>query len=133
MAQRPLLCAEPTTPTFGWWYAEHRLALCNWELEAADAVAPHTGVRLPLQQMNIFARYLLNQGDAADGRHNPIVDWIWWAWNDNSGDTGGIVSDSAFRTPAQHAISQHSNALLHHDGAPHLLLQQACPHREQAC
>jgi hypothetical protein len=42
--------------------------------------------------MNIFARYLLNQGDAADGKHNPIVDWIWWAWNDNSGDTGGVVS-----------------------------------------
>ena len=43
--------------------------------------------------MNIFAKYLLNQADAADGKHNPIVDWIWWAWNDNSGDTGGIVSN----------------------------------------
>ena len=98
-------------------------------------MAPDTRVRLPLQQMNIFARYLLNQGDAADDKHNPIVDWIWWAWNDNSGDTGGIVSDVAFRTPAQHTISQHSKALLQreHEGALHLLLQQACPRREQAC
>ena len=65
-----------------------------WSLLRGDATAPHGTVHLPLQQMNIFAKYLLNQADAADGKHNPIVDWIWWAWNDNSGDTGGIVSAS---------------------------------------
>ncbi|DBB06710.1 TPA: hypothetical protein ACH3X1_012211 [Trebouxia sp. C0004] len=43
------------------------------------------------QQMADFALYLNNQGAGNDGQHNPISSWFWWAWNANSGDTGGIV------------------------------------------
>jgi hypothetical protein len=38
-----------------------------------------------------FQNYLLNTGAAADGRHNAIPNIIWWCWNENSGDTGGLV------------------------------------------
>jgi hypothetical protein len=82
-----------------------------------------------LQQMNIFAKYLLNQGDAADGKHNPIVDWIWWAWNENSGDTGGIVSKTLNPNPKpvfvrqpNILVTQHSDALLRCEGAAPLML-----------
>ncbi|KAL0031693.1 hypothetical protein WJX79_001570 [Trebouxia sp. C0005] len=43
------------------------------------------------QQMADFALYLNNQGAGNDGQHNAISSWFWWAWNANSGDTGGIV------------------------------------------
>ena len=36
-----------------------------------------------------------NTGAAADGKHAAITSWFWWAWNANSGDTGGIVSDQS--------------------------------------
>ena len=36
-------------------------------------------------------RCVLNAGDGNDGRHNKIESVFWWAWNANSGDTGGIV------------------------------------------
>ena len=39
-----------------------------------------------------MAKYLANQGDANDGRHNPIPHLFWWAWNSNSADTGGLVT-----------------------------------------
>lgn len=35
---------------------------------------------------------MLNKGAANDGLHQPIEHWMWWAWNANSGDTGGMVS-----------------------------------------
>lgn len=41
--------------------------------------------------MNLLIKYLNNEADANDGKHNSIDSWIWWAWNANSGDTGGIV------------------------------------------
>jgi hypothetical protein len=41
-----------------------------------------------------FKSYLLNTGSAADGRHNAIPNVIWWDWNDNSGDTGGLIDSS---------------------------------------
>ncbi len=37
--------------------------------------------------MNLFKDYFNN----ADGGHNTIDSWAWWAWNANSGDTGGVV------------------------------------------
>ena len=40
-----------------------------------------------------MATYLANTGAATDGRHNQIPHMFWWAWNANSGDTGGIVQD----------------------------------------
>jgi hypothetical protein len=44
------------------------------------------------QQMNALIKYLNNVGDAKDGKHESIDGWIWWSWNANSGDTGGLVS-----------------------------------------
>ncbi|KAL3142124.1 hypothetical protein ABBQ32_004742 [Trebouxia sp. C0010 RCD-2024] len=41
--------------------------------------------------MASFAKYLTNTGDGNDGKHNKIESVFWWAWNANSGDTGGIV------------------------------------------
>ena len=34
---------------------------------------------------------LLNAAEGNDGLHNKISNVFWWAWNANSGDTGGIV------------------------------------------
>ena len=36
---------------------------------------------------------LNNQGAANDGKHNPIPHLFWWAWNSNSADTGGLVTE----------------------------------------
>lgn len=47
-----------------------------------------------LQTMSDLAAYLNNQGAAADGAHAPITSWFYWAWNPDSGDTGGVVDDS---------------------------------------
>ncbi len=35
-----------------------------------------------------MARYMNNEGAAADGRHASMPDLIWWDWNADSGDTG---------------------------------------------
>ena len=40
-----------------------------------------------------MAQYLNNQGAANDGKHNPIPHLFWWAWNSNSADTGGLVTE----------------------------------------
>eukprot|EP00798_Chlamydomonas_sp_ICE-L_P006250 gene6250-2875_t len=41
-----------------------------------------------------FAKYLNGKGAAADGRHKSIGNWFYWCWNDNSGDTGGLIDSS---------------------------------------
>lgn len=33
----------------------------------------------------------MQSGAGKDGKHNAIGSVFWWAWNANSGDTGGIV------------------------------------------
>ena len=38
--------------------------------------------------------YMLNIGAAKDGRHNAMPSILYWAWNDNSGDTGGLVDST---------------------------------------
>ena len=40
-----------------------------------------------------LATYLNNTGAAADGRHIKLGDWIYWDWNPDSQDTGGLVDD----------------------------------------
>lgn len=40
--------------------------------------------------MNDFAAYITNSGAGKDGRHQALSGWIYWAWNSNSGDTGGL-------------------------------------------
>ncbi|CAL8461992.1 g1523 [Coccomyxa elongata] len=51
-----------------------------------------------IAMMSDMAKYLNNQDDANDGRHNPIPHLFWWAWNPNSADTGGLVSDPNWDT-----------------------------------
>lgn len=51
-----------------------------------------------IAMMADMAKYLNNQADANDGRHNPIPHLFWWAWNPNSADTGGLVSDPNWDT-----------------------------------
>lgn len=48
-----------------------------------------------LQCLADFALYINNTGSAVDGKHAAINSWFWWAWNANSGDTGGIVSGAS--------------------------------------
>jgi hypothetical protein len=45
---------------------------------------------LDVKMLNDFATYM--QTD--DGTHAAIPNMIWWCWNANSGDTGGIVADN---------------------------------------
>ncbi|MET0429807.1 MAG: cellulose binding domain-containing protein, partial [Microvirga sp.] len=33
------------------------------------------------------------------------IDWTWWSWNPNSGDTGGILADD-WNTPIQNKVTQ---------------------------
>jgi hypothetical protein len=46
-----------------------------------------------LQTMPDIASYLNNTGAAVDGHHAAIPNWFYWAWNANSGDTGGLVGN----------------------------------------
>lgn len=34
------------------------------------------------------------QGNAAQYAKQPASGWLWWAYNENSGDTGGIVQNN---------------------------------------
>lgn len=47
-----------------------------------------------LQSMPDIASYLNNSGGAADGKHHAIGNWFYWAWNADSGDTGGLVANN---------------------------------------
>lgn len=59
-----------------------------------------------------IAQWMANEGDAAEGyakepfmgaygnafpiysgKHATIDSWMWWVWNPNSDDTGGILGD----------------------------------------
>lgn len=37
------------------------------------------------------AAFALLQGGGAKYNSVPVNGWLWWAYNENSGDTGGIV------------------------------------------
>jgi hypothetical protein len=41
--------------------------------------------------------------DIASGQQG--IDWTWWSWNPNSGDTGGILADD-WTTPIQNKVTQ---------------------------
>lgn len=45
---------------------------------------------LDVAMLEDFAKYM--QADAPD--HAPVPNMIWWCWNANSGDTGGVVADN---------------------------------------
>lgn len=40
-----------------------------------------------------MALWMRNTGVGNDGQHNAVSGFFWWAWNANSGDTGGIVEN----------------------------------------
>jgi hypothetical protein len=43
--------------------------------------------------MEGLVQYFNNAGAGNDGRHTPITNWFFWAWNDNTpggGDTCGL-------------------------------------------
>jgi hypothetical protein len=46
------------------------------------------------QMLPDFAQYLNATGSGATGQHQAVSGWFWWAWNANSGDTGGLVGDN---------------------------------------
>jgi hypothetical protein len=46
-----------------------------------------------LQFLADMAKYMQGDVAAATYPHAPLVNLIWWDWNPNSGDTGGIVQD----------------------------------------
>ncbi|BDA41274.1 probable endoglucanase E1 [Coccomyxa sp. Obi] len=43
--------------------------------------------------MRDMAAYMQVDNEANDGMHAPIPHMVWWDWNPNSGDTGGLVND----------------------------------------
>lgn len=43
--------------------------------------------------MRDMAAYMRVDNEANDGLHAPIPHMVWWDWNPNSGDTGGLVND----------------------------------------
>ena len=47
-----------------------------------------------ITMMNDFANYLNNQKPANDNRHAAIPNWLYWSWNANSADTGGLVANN---------------------------------------
>jgi hypothetical protein len=57
---------------------------------------------LTFQGLVDMAGFLRADGGAADGRHQPVAGWLWWALNPNSNDTGGLVRDVA---PSRFLIS----------------------------
>jgi hypothetical protein len=45
------------------------------------------------QWLGEFAQFMACRGAADTGQHEVVSSWFWWAYNANSGDTGGIVTD----------------------------------------
>ena len=54
-------------------------------------VTPWAHPPIPPQFLADFQAYLLNAVVAEDGRHNAIPNILYWVWNPNSLDTGGLV------------------------------------------
>ena len=44
--------------------------------------------------MRDLTLWLNNEGTANDGLHRSVGNLIWWDWNANSGDTGGLLDDA---------------------------------------
>ncbi len=40
-----------------------------------------------------MASYMKNEGAASNFPHANLLHLLWWSFNPNSGDTGGIVQD----------------------------------------
>ena len=61
-----------------------------------------------LQFLADMAKYMQGDVPATTYPHAPLVSLIWWDWNPNSGNTGGIVEDDwlTVRVPDQAALAQ---------------------------
>ncbi|KAK9839537.1 hypothetical protein WJX81_008252 [Elliptochloris bilobata] len=55
-------------------------------------VGSHLTADNDLQMMEDMAKYLRAEEVPYDGRHSEMKNVIWWAWNANSADTGGLVT-----------------------------------------
>lgn len=65
---------------------------------SATATRQTDTFRLPLQQADVLflsdmAKYMRNDPAAAVYPHATLSHLMWWSWNPNSGDTGGLVQD----------------------------------------
>ena len=69
---------------------------------AKEVVCPlRFGARgISMQNMAALVQYINAEGGGNDGLHEAIEHWMWWDWNANSGDTGGVVSHPGFCTHA---------------------------------
>ncbi|BDA42796.1 probable major extracellular endoglucanase [Coccomyxa sp. Obi] len=47
-----------------------------------------------LSWLRDLSSWINNISPANDGQHSPVTSFFYWCWNDNSGDTGGLVDDS---------------------------------------
>lgn len=47
-----------------------------------------------LEHLKDFTMWLRNEGPGNTGKHRPIRNFFYWCYNANSGDTGGLVTDS---------------------------------------
>ncbi|KAK9838511.1 hypothetical protein WJX81_004175 [Elliptochloris bilobata] len=84
------------TTSFGYLnqrgYGGHRFPVIIGETGSYLA----TGTDIASMQ-DIF-QYLRADGGAADGQHACIPGAIWWAWNANAGDVGGITNPPSWET-----------------------------------
>ncbi len=69
------------------------------------------------QPMLDTAKWMLNQGDADDGLHNPVSGWLWWAWNANSGSAlvcfPNLIAALRSGPPLAGGMGSPDNELLH--------------------
>ncbi|KIZ06654.1 hypothetical protein MNEG_1306 [Monoraphidium neglectum] len=67
----------------------------KWPVLLGEFSAPHSGAPQDTNAVEGLVKYINNEGDAKDGRHEPINLWFFWTWNNNSPDTnGGIVKEN---------------------------------------
>ncbi|XWN29135.1 MAG: cellulase family glycosylhydrolase [Devosia sp.] len=74
----------------------------NWGFIAEEGIAPvlmgEWGSRLETQLDLTWANAISNYMEKLD------IPWMWWSWNPNSGDTGGVLADD-WQTPRQSVLS----------------------------
>lgn len=69
-----------------------------WPVLLGEFSAPHAGAPGDAATLEGLVKYINNEGDAKDGRHQKINNWFFWCWNDNSPDTNGGIVKSDWAT-----------------------------------
>ena len=122
MLQTPVLClldfGSPLATCEVHHYYESCLHLLTSMHKLWCGTAGETGSALSNPQdtqfYDTFIPYLQNTGVGRDGKHNAIPHVFWWAWNANSGDTGGLVDNTWLQVclaPAAQHVASISSAL----------------------